>query len=149
MDIGHYLDFIRYVGISQWHTLFYQFTAHQHPILLLIGIQNLFGGLLLLPFAQPLGWWAALHYHVFALAVWYQVIFVSLIAMLMWFQLVRWFGSANASVFHLLNPIFATLLTWYFFHISLGWLDILGTLLVILALGILNFHRQFKQSRFH
>ncbi|WP_231718159.1 DMT family transporter [Neisseria sp. 74A18] len=119
-------------------TLIYRAVAGKHHLLALTGVQNLFGGLLLLPFASPSGWAAAMHNSVFAWSLWYQVIVVSVVAMLMWFQLVRWLGPAHAAAFHLLNPIFATLLARLFFHIPLGWADIAGTLLVVIALGMLN-----------
>lgn len=119
-------------------TLFYQFTASRHQALPLTGIQNLFGGLILLPFSNPMQWPAAMAEPVFVLSLWYQVVVVSGVAMVMWFQLVRWFGSDNASAFHLLNPIFAAVLAWWFFGSDLGMADAAGTVLVVLALGMLN-----------
>ena len=119
-------------------TLFYQFKAHDHRVLPLTGVQNLLAGLILLLVSTPSQWMSAMSEPVFAISVWYQVIVVSVIAMLMWFYLVRWFGSAKASAFHLLNPIFAAVLAWWFFDVSLGLWDMVGTLMVIGALGLLH-----------
>lgn len=123
-------------------TLFYQFYAARHHALPLTGIQNLFGGLILLPLSAPEKWPDAVALPVFSLSVGYQVVVVSGVAMLMWFRLVRWFGSDNASAFHLLNPIFAAVLAWWFFGADLGMVDAVGTLLVVSALGLLNRERR-------
>lgn len=58
-----------------------------------------------------------------------------------------WFGSANASAFHLLNPIFATILAWWFFQVELGISDMIGTLMVMGALGLLHKSRMDNEKR--
>ena len=63
---------------------------------------------------------------------------VSVLAMLMWFRLVGWYGSAKASAFHLFNPIFAAVLAWCFFDVGLGVQDMAGTLMVMAALAVLH-----------
>lgn len=128
-------------------TLFYQYRACQHPPLVLAGLQNLFGGLWLLPLSTPAAWAAAWREPVFVAALLYQALAVSLLAMLMWFQLLRWFGSGHAAAFHLLNPVFATVLAWLFFRIPLGGADVAGTLLVVLALTLLQWQRQRPSGR--
>lgn len=69
-------------------TLFFQFVAHRHDVLVLTGVQNLLAGLVLLPLSTPSLWAGAMSDGVFALSLWYQVILVSVVAMLMWFVLV-------------------------------------------------------------
>ena len=123
-------------------TLFYQYKASHHKALPLTLIQNLVAGVVLLPLANPSGWYDVMQEPVFALSMWHQVILVSVVAMLMWFYLLRWFGSAKASAFHLLNPIFGAVLAWWFFHAPLGMLDMTGTLMVVIALAILHRHKQ-------
>lgn len=119
-------------------TLFYQFYAHRHDVLALTGVQNLLAGLVLLPLSHPSLWTVAMTDMVFVLSMAYQIIIGSVIATIMWFVLVRWFGSANASAFHLLNPIFAAILAWWFFGVQLGITDMAGTLMVMGALGLLH-----------
>ena len=112
-------------------TLFYQRHAQALHPLPLIGIQNLAGGLLLLPFAEYRSLYAAMMNAPFVLSWLYQVIAISIVAMWMWFWLVRRIGSDSASVFHLMNPVFGILLSAAFFHTGVTRNDIIGTAVVI------------------
>lgn len=117
-------------------TLYYQrHAAHWHP-LPLIAIQNLVGGLLLLPFFEPDTLATAMMHAAFVVSWVYQVIMVSIVAMWMWFWLVRRIGSDTASAFHLLNPIFGIFLAAAFFHTAVTSNDIVGTGLVIIGMGL-------------
>lgn len=119
-------------------TLYYQLIAYRHNTLALTGLQNLSAGVMLLPFVSLAAWGQALLAPIFLYSLVYQVVLVSGVAMLMWFQLIRWFGSGYASAFHLLNPIFATLLSVWLFDLNLSISDIIGTVMVIVAMGIIS-----------
>ncbi len=119
-------------------TLYYQLVAYRHNTLVLTGLQNFSAGIMLLPFVSLTAWGQALLAPIFLYSLIYQVILVSGVAMLMWFQLIRWFGSGYASAFHLLNPIFATLLSVWLFDLSLSMSDIIGTVMVIVAMGVIS-----------
>ena len=117
-------------------TLFYQRHAQALHPLPLIGIQNLVGGLLLLPFAEYQSLYAAMTNTPFVLSWLYQVIAISIVAMWMWFWLVRRIGSDSASVFHLMNPVFGILLSAAFFHTAVTRNDMIGTAVVIAGMAL-------------
>ncbi|MGP4952902.1 DMT family transporter [Psychrobacter sp. T6-1] len=119
-------------------TLYYQLIASSHNVVALTGLQNLSAGVMLLPFVSVFAWGQALSVPIFVYSLLYQVILISGAAMLMWFQLIRWFGSGYASAFHLLNPIFVTLLSVWLFDIDLSVSDVIGTIMVVIAMGIIS-----------
>lgn len=118
--------------------LYYQYVAYSHNAVVLTGLQNLGAGIMLLPFISLVAWRQALDAPIFIASLLYQVVLVSGVAMLMWLQLIRWFGSGYASAFHLLNPIFATLLSVWLFDIELSVSDVIGTLMVVFAMGLVS-----------
>ncbi len=120
-------------------TLYFQFFAKKTTDkLYLVALQNMIGSIILLPFVDLTRWSAVIFVPEFFISLIYQMIFVSMIAMIMWFKVIEWFGPGYASAFHLLNPIFATFLSVLLFGVQLTVSDIIGTLMVVIAMGIVS-----------
>ncbi|WP_434353156.1 DMT family transporter [Psychrobacter sp. HD31] len=120
-------------------TLYFQFFAKKTTDkLYLVALQNMVGAIILFPFVDLAHWSAVIFIPEFLISLIYQMIFVSMIAMIMWFKVIEWFGPGYASAFHLLNPIFATFLSVILFGVQLTTADIIGTLMVVFAMGIVS-----------
>ena len=99
------------------------------------GVQNLAGGLALVPFAfgfESIGdivpSWRLLA------AFAYLVLLVSLFAFLVWFHLLTVVGATAASAYHFLMPPLGMMFGWMLLGEHVAWLDLVGILPV--ALGI-------------
>lgn len=117
-------------------TVYYRRAATGLPPLPLIGVQNLLGGLLLLPFADFPQLVQAVRHADFVWSWLYQVVMISVVSMWMWFALVRRLGAESASVFHLMNPIFGLLLSAWFFHSAVTGKNMLGTAIVVAGMAL-------------
>ena len=117
-------------------TVYYRRAAAGLPPLPLIGVQNLVGGLLLLPFADFPQLAQAVRHADFVWSWLYQVVMISMVSMWMWFALVRRLGAESASVFHLMNPVFGLLLSAWFFHSDISGKDMLGTAIVVAGMAL-------------
>ncbi len=118
-------------------TVWYRHRGARHDPLVLNGLQNLSGALVLLPFAANLPQaFAALRHPDYLLAFGHLVLLVSIADFLIWLALLRRIGVAQASSFHLLNPIFGIALSALVFGTSIRITDAVGTLIVIAGLAL-------------
>jgi drug/metabolite transporter (DMT)-like permease len=116
-------------------TILFKLLAPKGPLWIGNGIQNLAGGLVLVPFAFSFesvgevvpGWRLGL-----ALA--YLVVLVSVLAFLLWFQLLAERGATAASAYHFMMPPLGVLFGWLLLGEQVAWPDLLGILPV--AIGI-------------
>ncbi|WP_370680108.1 DMT family transporter [Comamonas sp. GB3 AK4-5] len=118
-------------------TVWYRRRAAQHDPLLLNGLQNLVGALAMLPFAPHLPQaFSALQHPDYLLAFAHLVLLVSIADFLLWLALLRRIGVAQASSFHLLNPVFGIVLSALVFGTALRGSDVWGTLVVVAGLAL-------------
>ena len=118
-------------------TVWYRRRGAHHDPLVLNGLQNLSGALVLLPFAANLPQaFAALRHPDYLLAFGHLVLLVSIADFLIWLALLRRIGVAQASSFHLLNPIFGIALSALVFGAPIRITDAAGTLIVIAGLAL-------------
>jgi drug/metabolite transporter (DMT)-like permease len=99
------------------------------------GVQNLAGGLALVPFAfafESVGE-VVPSWRLF-LALAYLVLVVSAFAFVLWFQLLTERGATAASAYHFLMPPFGIFFGWLLLGEHVAWHDLLGVLPV--AIGI-------------
>jgi drug/metabolite transporter (DMT)-like permease len=116
-------------------TILFKLLAPKGVLWIGNGIQNLAGGLVLVPFAFSFesvgevvpGWRLGL-----ALA--YLVVLVSVLAFLLWFQLLAERGATAASAYHFMMPPLGVLFGWLLLGEQVAWPDLLGILPV--AIGI-------------
>jgi drug/metabolite transporter (DMT)-like permease len=116
-------------------TILFKLLAPKGSLWLGNGIQNLAGGLVLLPFALKLSDVGAIVPSARLLAAFaFLVLGGSILAYLLWFYLLKVCGATAASAYHFLMPPLGMLFAWMVLgeHVAFG--DLLG--IVPVALGI-------------
>jgi len=99
--------------------------------------KTLAGALALLPFAKNLPQaFTSLQHLDYLLAFSHLVLLVSIADFLIWLALLRRIGVAQASSFHLLNPVFGVVLSALVFGTAIRGTDVAGTLIVIAGLAL-------------
>lgn len=132
-------------------TVFYRMRAAHHNPVVINGVQNIAGALILVPFAkniiEPFEMFSNIN---FLLSFSHLIIFVSILDFLIWLHLVRKIGAAHASSFHLLNPIFGVLLSAAIFHTKIVKTDLIGAIVVMIGLIVVavdtNRHKWLKSE---
>jgi drug/metabolite transporter (DMT)-like permease len=116
-------------------TILYKLLAPKGGLWIGNGVQNLAGGIALVPFAFTLESvgeivpsWRLL------LALAYLVLVVSAFAFVLWFQLLAERGATAASAYHFLMPPLGIFFGWLLLGEHVAWPDLLGVLPV--AIGI-------------
>ncbi|MEA2948293.1 MAG: hypothetical protein QOI40_3623, partial [Alphaproteobacteria bacterium] len=116
-------------------TILFKLLAPKGPLWIGNGVQNLAGGLALVPFAfgfesvgEVIPGWRL------GLALAYLVVLVSVLAFLLWFQLLAERGATAASAYHFMMPPLGVLFGWLLLGEQVAWPDLLGILPV--AIGI-------------
>lgn len=98
-------------------------------------IQTIASGVILLPVSLLFeDWGDVVLNHVFFLSVGYLAFMVSIVALLLWFALIRMAGAGRASAFHFLNPGLGMLFGWAILSEPVSAIDLLG--LVPIVIGI-------------
>jgi drug/metabolite transporter (DMT)-like permease len=108
-------------------TILFKWLAPNGGVWIGNGIQNLAGGLALLPFALSLesvgqivpGW------RLFV-CLGYLVLVVSAVAFVLWFRLLERCGATAASAYHFLMPPLGMLFGWLLLGEPVAWRDLLG-----------------------
>jgi drug/metabolite transporter (DMT)-like permease len=116
-------------------TILFKLLAPNGALWIGNGIQNLAGGLALVPFAfglESVG--EIVPSGRLFLALSYLAVVVSVLAFLLWFQLLTERGATAASAYHFLMPPLGVLFGWLLLGERVAWPDLLGVLPV--AIGI-------------
>jgi drug/metabolite transporter (DMT)-like permease len=103
------------------------------------GVQNLAGGLALVPFAftlESVGDVVPSWRLVATLA--YLVLVVSLFAFLLWFHLLTVSGATAASAYHFLMPPLGVLFGWLLLDERVAWPDLLGIIPVVIGIYLVT-----------
>jgi drug/metabolite transporter (DMT)-like permease len=116
-------------------TILFKLLAPQGSLWIGNGIQNLAGGLALVPFALAFGNFAdiAPNAHL-AGALAFLVLGTSIVAYVIWFHLLKVYGATAASAYHFLMPPLAMLFAFVVLGEHLEFRDLLG--IIPVALGI-------------
>jgi drug/metabolite transporter (DMT)-like permease len=116
-------------------TILFKLLAPKGSLWLGNGIQNLSGGLVLLPFAFTLSDVGAIVPSARLLAAFaFLVLGGSILAYLLWFHLLKVCGATAASAYHFLMPPLGMLFAWLVLGEHVAFRDLLG--IVPVALGI-------------
>jgi drug/metabolite transporter (DMT)-like permease len=116
-------------------TILFKKLAPQGGLWIGNGVQNLAGGLALLPFAlslEPIG--AVVPSWRLVLAIAYLALLVSVVGYLLWFYLLTTSGATAASAYHFLMPPLGMLFGWLVLDECVGLVELLG--IVPVAFGI-------------
>lgn len=135
---GLLMCFVGVVSLTIATLAMRQVTAGDN-LLMIVGLQMLVGSAVLIgpalwhePFVVNWNWQLAVAFA-------YTTLVSGLLATLIWFQLVRRIGAVRAATYHFLNPFFGVVVAAVLLGERLGFLDILGV--IIIALGILAVQR--------
>jgi drug/metabolite transporter (DMT)-like permease len=126
-------------------TILFKHFAPQGSVLIGNGVQNLVGGLVLLPCGltwENLG--AVVPSARLLLALAYLVVFASIVAYLLWFHLLTVAGATTASAFHFLMPPLGILFAWLLLGERTEPFDLLGVLPVALGIWLVTHQRQSR-----
>lgn len=103
-------------------------------VLMVVGLQMLVGAVALAPFTL-FETWATPPSPTFFWAMAYTVLAPGILATWIWFRLVARIGATRAATFHFLNPVFGVGIAAALLGERLGFLDLIGV--VVVTLGIL------------
>jgi drug/metabolite transporter (DMT)-like permease len=120
-------------------TILFKRLKPQGSLMIGNGVQNLAGGLALVPFAftlESVGDVVPSWRLVLALA--YLVLVVSLLAFLLWFHLLTVSGATAASAYHFLMPPLGVLFGWLLLDERVAWPDLLGIVPVVIGIYLVT-----------
>ena len=116
-------------------------------ILMMIGLQMLVGSVTLLPLSVVFETWEINLTNRLIVSFLYTTIFPGLIATLIWFKLIYFIGPVKAASFHFLNPFFGVLIANIILLEQLILKQLLGVLLVTIAIISLQLSKITKNSK--
>ena len=118
-------------------TILYRARATNTDPLAMNAVMTLASAFAVIPAAMLLEDHHAIHWAEprFILVQAYMIVIVSILALLLWFRLIRLAGAGAASAFHFLNPAFALTMAWIVLGEPVALHDLMG--LVPIAVGIL------------
>jgi drug/metabolite transporter (DMT)-like permease len=120
-------------------TILFKRLKPQGSLMIGNGVQNLAGGLALVPFAFTLESVGNVvpSWRLFA-ALAYLVLVVSLFAFLLWFHLLTVSGATAASAYHFLMPPLGVLFGWLLLGERVAWPDLLGIIPVVIGIYLVT-----------
>ncbi len=129
-------------------TILFKHFAPQGSVLIGNGVQNLVGGLVLLPCGLA---WENLGDVVpsarLLLASAYLVVFASIVAYLLWFHLLTVAGASTASAFHFLMPPLGLFFGWLLLGERTEPFDLIGVLPVALGIWLVTHQRNGNRAQ--
>ena len=109
--------------------------SHSDPYVM-VTVQTIASGLVLVPFSLVMEDWGSIQLNAtFFLSIAYLSIMLSVVALLIWFRMIRIAGASRASAFHFLNPGLGMLFGFLILGEPLGVVDLAG--LVPIVFGII------------
>lgn len=129
-------------------TMIVRGTSAGEGLLMIVGLQMLVGAVTLMPVGLLFESVADVRPTLsLALAFAYIVTMPGVIATLIWFALVNRIGATAASTFHFLNPPFGVAIAGILLGEPLGWIDVVGVVIVTAAIAAVQLSRARPVSR--
>lgn len=116
-------------------------------LLMIVGLQMLVGSAVLWPFALGLETFDIVWSWPLIVAFTYTVFVPGLLATWVWFVLVGRIGMVKASTFHFLNPFLGVAVAAVLLGETLGWLDIIGVLIITAGILAVQLSKQSPRGR--
>lgn len=133
--IGVILGAIGMLCLTSGTILYRKRGSHSDPYVM-VTVQTIASGLVLIPFSLAMEDWGSIQLNAtFFVSVAYLSIMLSVVALLIWFRMIRIAGASRASAFHFLNPGLGMLFAFLILGEPLGVVDLAG--LVPIVLGII------------
>ncbi len=132
---GVVLGFIAMLCLTSGTILYRKRGSHSDPFVM-VTIQTIASGIVLIPFSVAMEDWGTIQWNAtFFLVVAYLAIMLSVVALLIWFRMIRIAGASRASAFHFLNPGLGMLFAFLILGEPVSAMDLTG--LVPIVLGII------------
>lgn len=132
---GVMLGFVAMLCLTAGTILYRKRGSHSDPFVM-VTIQTIASGIVLLPFSLALEDWGSIQLNMtFFAVIAYLSIVVSVVALLIWFRMIRIAGASRASAFHFLNPGFGMLFAYLILGEPVTMIDLAG--LVPIVAGII------------
>ena len=122
-------------------------NSSRENLLMMIGLQMIVGSITLFPLSLVFEVWQINWTSRLIAAFLYTTIFPGLLATLIWFKLLYLLGPIKAAAFHFLNPFFGVLIAHAILSEKLIWQQLVGVLLVMMAILILQVSNISKYSK--
>ncbi|WP_425407193.1 DMT family transporter [Hwanghaeella sp.] len=131
---GIALGFIAMLCLTSGTILYRKRGSHTDPFVMNT-IQTIASGLVLIPFSLLMEDWGTIQFNAtFFMAVAYLAIMVSVIALLIWFRMIRIAGASRASAFHFLNPGLGMLFAFLILGEPVSAIDLVGLLPIVIGI---------------
>jgi len=132
---GVVLGFVGMLCLTSGTILYRKRGSHSDPFVM-VTIQTIASGIVLIPFSVAMEDWGAIQWNTtFFLVVAYLAIMLSVVALLIWFRMIRIAGASRASAFHFLNPGLGMLFAFLILGEPVSAMDLAG--LVPIVIGII------------
>ncbi|MCH2076874.1 MAG: DMT family transporter [Rhodobacteraceae bacterium] len=115
--------------------------------MVVVGYQMLIGGAALLAVGLPLETWDVTWSPLLLAAFIYTTLVPGLLATVIWFLLVERIGAVKAATFHFLNPFFGVAVAAVLLGEALGWLDVIGVLVITVGILAVQLSREHSMRR--
>ncbi|RVU36327.1 EamA/RhaT family transporter [Hwanghaeella grinnelliae] len=133
--VGVVLGGIAMLCLTSGTILYRKRGSHSDPFVM-VTVQTITSGLVLIPFSLAMEDWGSIQLNTtFFLSVAYLSIMLSVVALLIWFRMIRIAGASRASAFHFLNPGLGMLFAFLILGEPLSLIDLAG--LVPIVFGII------------
>jgi drug/metabolite transporter (DMT)-like permease len=133
--IGVVLGGIGMLCLTSGTILYRKRGSHSDPYVM-VTVQTIASGLVLIPFSLTMEDWGSIQLNTtFFVSVAYLSIMLSVVALLIWFRMIRIAGASRASAFHFLNPGLGMLFAFLILGEPFGAVDLAG--LVPIVFGII------------
>lgn len=132
---GVILGFIAMLCLTSG-TILYRKRGSHSDLYVMVTIQTIASGIVLLPFSLVLEDWTSIQLNAtFFVSVAYLAIMLSIVALLIWFRMIKIAGASRASAFHFLNPGLGMLFGFVILGEPVSLVDMAG--LVPIVIGII------------
>ena len=139
---GILLCLIAMVCLSAGTVLYRKRGSHADPFVMNT-IQTVASGFALLPVALVMDDWTTITFNAtFFLSVGYLSIMLSIVALLIWFRLIRVAGAGKASAFHFLNPGLGMLFAYVILGEPVAATDMAGLVPIIAGIILVTWPRK-------
>ncbi len=115
--------------------------------MMVVGLQMLIGAAALLVPGLMLETWDVTWTPRLTLAFAYTTLVPGLLATLIWFYLVDRIGAVKAATFHFLNPFFGVAVAAVFLSEALGWLDVVGVMIITAGILAVQLSKQMPPTQ--
>lgn len=120
-------------------TILYRKRGSHSDLYVMVTIQTIASGIVLIPFSLAMEDWGSIQLNMtFFLTVAYLAIMLSIVALLIWFRMIRIAGASRAAAFHFLNPGLGMIFAFLILGEPVSGMDLAGLLPIVLGIVLVT-----------